>query len=125
MGARISRRHALVATAAASTAAALLAACGSSGGSCETQGKRGGVLKDRLHAYLPTLNFADAISALNAITSHVSNTFVSFKPGYLKPSQNEVIPEIVESWEWLSTTSTSSRAADSTTASGSTTPRRR
>src|SRR5438067_757814 len=118
LSARIGRRRVLAATGAASAAAALLAACGGSksgksGGEASdksslitkpadttSQAKRGGVIKDRLHADVPTLDFADGISALNAITSHVSNTLVSFKPGYMKPSENEVIPEVIESWEW-------------------------
>jgi hypothetical protein len=80
---RLTRRRALAASAGASAAAALLAACGSDGKDdsdkatlitkpVETTGqaKRGGVIKDRIHADVATLDSAVGISALNASTSH-------------------------------------------------------
>src|SRR6266545_7501907 len=113
LNSRLSRRRALAATATAASGAALLAACGSDGNEksdkstlltkpLETisQAKRGGVIKDRIHADVASLDVALGISALNASTSHTTSTLVMFKPGLLKPSPNELAPDMIESWEY-------------------------
>jgi peptide/nickel transport system substrate-binding protein len=104
----------LAATAAASSAAVFLAACGGDGDSDQgkeatlltrpadttSTAKRGGVLKDRTYADPPTLDIAGANSPLNAASPHAYNTLVQFKPGHLKPAENEIGPDLAESWEW-------------------------
>jgi peptide/nickel transport system substrate-binding protein len=110
---RIGRRRALQSTVAAGAAAALLAACGGgdSGGKSDKSGlmvqpvdtlkqaKRGGTMKDRAFADPPTLDLLTANNPWNSPGFCVYSMLVGFKPGYLKPSQNEPIPDLAESWE--------------------------
>ena len=112
----IGRRRALAAG-TATTAAALLAACGSgkssSGGAggdktslvtqpVETtkQAKRGGIMKDRQYADPPSLDILTANNPWYSTGYAVYNSLVQYEPGYLKPSQNEMAPDLAESWEY-------------------------
>src|SRR5438132_9923789 len=114
---RISRRRALATTGATATAAALLAACGSgkssSGGAgnektnlvvqpVETtkQAKRGGVMKDRQYADPSSLDILTANNPWYSTGYAVYNSLVQFEPGFLKLSQNEIAPDLAESWEY-------------------------
>src|SRR5262245_6633030 len=114
---RLSRRRAIAAGAAA-TGAALLAACGGGKGSGGSAGKeassglvtkpvdttqrakRGGVMKDRTHADIPSLDVLTASAPHNSVGPHVYSSLLQFKPGYLKRTENEVIGDLAESWEW-------------------------
>jgi ABC-type transport system substrate-binding protein len=57
-------------------------------------------MKDRTSAEPPTLDIFTANSPLNALTPHVLDNLLQFKPGYLKPAEFEVGPALAESWEW-------------------------
>jgi peptide/nickel transport system substrate-binding protein len=110
---RISRRRSLSASVAGAAGAALLVACG---GSDETerdsgglvkqpvdtlkQAKRGGVLKERTFADPPTLDIYTANNPLNAVVSPTYSSLFQLKPGYMRPTQKEIAPDLVESWEW-------------------------
>jgi ABC-type transport system substrate-binding protein len=116
----LSRRRALAATAGGAVGAALLAACSggssSSNGSSAGQGaggslvttpadttqkaKRGGVMKDRIHGDVATFDPFTPDNTLNAVVGMTDSSLVQFKPGYMKPTQNEVGPDIAESWEF-------------------------
>ena len=114
---RISRRAALAATGTSAVAAALLAACGSgskstgnsSGGNksdlivkpvdTSKQAKRDGIIKDRMPSDPSTLDIFARNQPLNPANIHAYSTLVQFKPGYLKPAENEPTPDIAESWE--------------------------
>ena len=61
---------------------------------------RGGTMKDRTYADPPTLNPVRANSPLNAVAGHTYESLLRFKPGLMKPSDNEVIGQLAESWEW-------------------------
>jgi peptide/nickel transport system substrate-binding protein len=63
------------------------------------QAKRSGTLRDRASADPPTLDPTAANAPLNAIVNRCYSSLVTFKPGYLKPSENELAPELAESWE--------------------------
>jgi ABC-type transport system substrate-binding protein len=106
----------LAAGGSAGVAAVLLAACGGGdgGGSAgdqaglvsqpddtTKQAKVGGVMKDR-HPLgdPPTLDGYTANNPWNAVGPHVYSTLVQFKPGYKEPTQNEIGPDLAESWEY-------------------------
>jgi ABC-type transport system substrate-binding protein len=109
---RLSRRR-LLATASAAASALFLAACSGdeSGGTGDKSGlisqpedttrqaNRGGLMKDRTFGDPPTLDIFTANNPLNAVDPHCYSTLVQFKPGYLKPPEVEVIPDLAESWE--------------------------
>src|SRR5207248_6587753 len=114
---RVGRRRALAAT-GATAAAVLLAACG--GGSSSSskgkgggssglvatpadttaQAKRTGISKDRAFADPPTLDILTSNNPWGSAGQKVYNSLVLFKPGYLKPTENEVGPDLAESWEY-------------------------
>jgi ABC-type transport system substrate-binding protein len=113
---RISRRRALAATGGTAAAAAFLAACGGSdsgggggeGGSAGLlaqpvdtlkEAKRGGLMKDRIHGDVATFDPFTPNNTLNAIEGMTNSSLVQFKPGYMKPSENEIAPDLAESWE--------------------------
>jgi ABC-type transport system substrate-binding protein len=115
---RVGRRRAILATGGAAAGAAFLAACGGSGssggssGGSKTSGglltmpsdtlksaKRGGVMKDRIHGDVATFDPFTPNNTLNAIAGMVNSSLVQFKPGYMKPSENEIAPDLIESWE--------------------------
>ena len=115
---RLGRRRALAATGVAATSAVLLAACGSgssnssSGKGADSSGfvakpadttaqaKRGGISKDRAFADPPTLDILTSNNPWGSAGQKVYNSLVLFKPGYLKPTENEVGPDLAESWEY-------------------------
>src|SRR6266545_2842489 len=113
---RTSRRRMLVATGAGATAAAFLAACGGGDGAGKKSGaggdllsepkdttktaKRGGIMKDRIHGDVATFDPFTPNNTLNAIEGMTNSSLVQFKPGYMKPSENELAPDLVESWEF-------------------------
>ena len=112
---RVSRRRALATSAAVASAAAFLAACGGGGDGGSTNGdstslltqavdttkdaKYGGIIKERIHADVPSLDINASVSALNSVSSHVMSSIVRVKPGVLEGAQNELEPDIAESWE--------------------------
>jgi peptide/nickel transport system substrate-binding protein len=97
----------------ATAAAALLAACGGAedGEQQESSGlvsepvdttknaKQGGILRDRTFADPPTLDIYTPNNPLNAMVVPCYSSLVQYKPGYLRPSDNEIIPDLAESWE--------------------------
>ena len=110
---RISRRRAVAATAGSAAGAVLLVACGGGDESDSDnsglvtppvdtlkQAKRGGTLKERTFADPPTLDIYTANNPLNAIVSPTYSSLFQFKPGYMKPTEKEIAPDLVESWEW-------------------------
>jgi peptide/nickel transport system substrate-binding protein len=98
--------------------AALLAACGDggSGGDEGGQGKaaglvtppvetfkqavRGGVMKDRTFGDAATMDILSPATTHNSVGPHVYASLFQFKPGLLKPSENEIAGDVVEAWEW-------------------------
>jgi ABC-type transport system substrate-binding protein len=107
----------LAATGGGVAGAALLAACGSgsssSGGTSGAsnslvaqpvdslkEAKRGGTLKDRAFADPPTLDITTPNNPITIFCYNVYSMLVSFKPGYMKPSENEIGPDLAESWEY-------------------------
>ncbi|HEX5368895.1 MAG TPA: ABC transporter substrate-binding protein [Dehalococcoidia bacterium] len=64
------------------------------------QAKRGGVIKDRTFADPPSFDPYTANNPWNAIGPQVYSSLVQFKPGHLEPTQNEIVPDLVESWEF-------------------------
>src|SRR5438876_2498991 len=116
---RLPRRRVLAAAAGGATGAALIAACGggsSSGGSSKSAGqassglltapadttktaKRGGVMKDRIHGDVATFDPFTPDNTLNAVVGMTDSSLVQFTPGYMKPTENEVGPDVAESWE--------------------------
>jgi ABC-type transport system substrate-binding protein len=112
---RIGRRRALTLTGGSALGAAFIAACGGeSGGSDKETGsqslqakpvdtlskaKRGGVLKDRIHADVATFDPFTPNNTLNAVIGHAFSSFVQFEPGYMEPGQNKIGPDYAESWE--------------------------
>src|SRR6266567_6494583 len=114
---RIDRRRALSVTGGAGLGAALLAACGSGGkkssGSNNSSGlvtqpadsfkqaKRGGTLRDQTATDSPTLDIIGPIAGGTANNAtRVYSALVRAKPGYLKPYEGDLVPDIAESWEW-------------------------
>ena len=115
---RITRRRALIGSGATAAGAAFLAACGGSetgggGGSGKSgegglvskpvdtlkEAKRGGVMKDRNFGDVSTLDPFTPNNTLNAVAGNVYSTLVQFKPGYMKPSENELTGDLAEAWE--------------------------
>ncbi len=115
---RLARRRLLVAGAGATAAAALLAACGGGSGSTSSStkpasngsllaspvdttksAKRGGVMKDRHFADVATLDGIGANNPRGNVAFMVLSGLWQFKPGVLKPSDNEVMADLAESWE--------------------------
>jgi peptide/nickel transport system substrate-binding protein len=118
---RISRRRAMASVGGSAAAAAFLAACGGSddssgGGSSSGTGsgssgivvqpvdtmkeaRRGGVLKDRIHADVATFDPFTPNNTLNSVIGHAFSSFVQFEPGYLTASENKIAPDFAESWE--------------------------
>jgi ABC-type transport system substrate-binding protein len=112
---RVARRRALATASGAATAAGVLAACG---GGSKTQSsssstgllnqpvdttktaKRGGVIKDRIHGDVSSLDSALGSVTFNGIGSHVQSSFLALKPGYLERSKSEVVGDFANSWEW-------------------------
>ena len=109
---RIDRRRAIAATGTTAAAAALLAACG--GGESEKgqanslvtppadtlkQAKRGGILKDRNFGDPPSLDVVQATVSWNPFGFGVYNSLVQPTPGYLKPTGEDIMPDLAESWE--------------------------
>jgi peptide/nickel transport system substrate-binding protein len=118
---RVSRRRTLAGAGGVALGAAFLAACGGSdsGGSgagdnkaassgvlttaVETskQAKRDGIMKDRTYSDVPTLSVATGGSSPhNAVGPLVYSSMLQTKPGVLKPSENEIAADLIESWEW-------------------------
>ena len=126
---RTSRRRALAFSATTAATAAFLAACGggsssssssSSGGSSAgsstaqnndksgllsptvdttKQAKRGGTHKFYIAGEPSSFDVHLAINPLEAVQRNVYARLTSEKPGYLKPTQNNIAPDIAESWE--------------------------
>src|SRR5215218_3944129 len=117
---KLTRRRALAGTGAGALGAAFLAACGGSdsgssgeSGSAKTssdavtkpedqlkEAKRNGIIKDRTFGDVSTQDPFAANNTLNAIAGQVYSSLVKIKPGYMKlPDQQELIGDLVESWE--------------------------
>jgi peptide/nickel transport system substrate-binding protein len=115
---RIGRRRALAAAGGATGAAALLAACGSSGtksggGSTSNvsnlvsmpvdttkQARAGGTMKWYHYSDVATFDPGFA-NAPNETPKLLANCWlVQYEPGILKPSENNVVPDLMESWEF-------------------------
>jgi len=110
---RLARRRALSVAGGAGVAAALLAACGGSEKDSEAdksslltrpadttkQAKRNGTIKDRTFADVPTLDGLGANNPRGAVAFQVLSGLWQFKPGYLKPSDNEVMADLADTWE--------------------------
>src|SRR6266536_3009421 len=112
---RLTRRRALASGGGMAIGAALLAACGGGDGGgangdksgvltqpVETtrQAKRGGILKDRTFADPPTLDITSMNAPLVPYTHDVYSGLVQSIPGYLKPSADEIGPDLAESFEF-------------------------
>jgi peptide/nickel transport system substrate-binding protein len=111
---RLSRRRALVASGASVASAFLIACSGKDDGTggdksnliskpVETtkQAKRTGILKDRTFADPPTLSvITGGSNPHNAVGPLVYSSLFRYKPGLMKPSEKEIIGDLVESWEW-------------------------
>jgi len=113
---RIARRRAIATTGATALGTAIIAACGGgeSGGESKTsslglltqpedtikQAKTGGTVKDRTHGDVATLDNAPGSVTFNAIGNHVNSSLLATEPGYLKRSENKIIGDFAESWEW-------------------------
>jgi peptide/nickel transport system substrate-binding protein len=113
---RLSRRRALAATGVTATAAALLAACGGGGKSSGSgggdksslvaqpvdtlkQAKRTSTLKSRNFADPASLDVTTPNNPITPFYDAVYNCLVVFQPGYMKPTENVVAPDLAESWE--------------------------
>jgi ABC-type transport system substrate-binding protein len=110
---RLARRRALTAAGGAGVAAALLAACGGSEQDSKAdksslltsavdttkQSKRSGTIKDRTFSDVTTLDGLGANNPRGAVAFQVLSGLWQFKPGYLKPADNEVMADLAESWE--------------------------
>ena len=114
---RLSRRRAVLTSAGASLAGTILAACGGDsdsrgGGSRDASGllvkpvdttkqaKRGGVLRHSRPTDFDTMfPFQSGMTNVSFFEMVYSRLF-TLKPGQLKTSDNEVVPDLAESWEW-------------------------
>lgn len=56
-------------------------------------------MKDRAFADPSSLDMINFINPLNSVGPLAFSTLFQFKPGYLKPTENEVIGDLVEAWE--------------------------
>ena len=115
---QLSRRRVLAATGASATAAALLAACGggqssSSGGDkagkaslviqpvdTTKQSNRGRTFKTRTFADPGSLDINTPNNPITPFANDIYSSLVLLKPGYLAPAQEELAPDIAESWEY-------------------------
>ena len=116
---RLTRRRVLGATAGLSTAAALLVACGSGDGASEgapgaadasglvvqprdssQQAVRGGVMKDRISGDLTSMDPLVTSTPWNAVGNHIYSSLIQNKPGRLGPAENDLAPDLAQSWEW-------------------------
>jgi len=111
----MSRRRGLAIAGGGVAATAFLTACGGDDGGGKEKGagsgllshavdttksaKRGGLMKDRIHGDVATFDPFTPNNTLNAIEGMTNSSLVMFKPGYMKPSENELAPDLVESWE--------------------------
>ena len=116
--ARLSRRRAIGAAGAAGLGAVMLAACGGSdsGGSKDArrsevfpgaqgedttkQAKRGGVMKTYWDADISDYDVHNTRNAGQNIPNFTYSRFVQIKPGFLQPTEWEVVGDMAESWEW-------------------------
>lgn len=114
---RMGRRRLLAGVGGSTAAAAFLAACGGSGSGGGDNGggdknslvfepedttksaKRGGIMKDRAFADAPTQDILTPNNPATPYTHDVYSGLVQFTPGYLKPSENDPMPDLAESWE--------------------------
>jgi len=114
---RVARRRALATAGATAAAAGFLAACGGGSTGNEKDGSkaaglvtspvetfkqatRGGVMKDRTFGDTATLDILSPATTHNSVGPHVYSALFQFKPGILKPSENEIAGDVVEAWEW-------------------------
>ena len=112
---RIGRRRMLATTSGGVAAAALLAACGGSGSDSDRgdkaklvtnavdttkQAKRGGVSKWYFSAEPNSLDIFSGQSPLNQPANFAYSHLTIAKAGHLEPTQNEIIGDLAESWEW-------------------------
>jgi peptide/nickel transport system substrate-binding protein len=114
VGRRTSRRRALTAMGLTVAAGAVLAACGGGDDGAKDgkatlvsepedttkQARRGGIMKDRALAEPPTLDIFTANNPWNGVGPHMYSALVQFQYGYLKSPENEIVPDLAESWEW-------------------------
>jgi peptide/nickel transport system substrate-binding protein len=109
---RLNRRRSLVFFGGGVAGAAFLAACGTGAGKGDksslvaeridstTKAKRGGIMKDRAFADPPTLDITTPNNPATPFCHDVYSGLVQFKPGYFKPTESEVGPDLAESWEY-------------------------
>ncbi len=64
------------------------------------QAVRGGLMKDRTFGDTATLDILSPIDDAQLGRPSRLSALFQFKPGILKPSENEVAGDVVESWEW-------------------------
>jgi peptide/nickel transport system substrate-binding protein len=110
---RIARRRAIATAGGAAMTAAFLAACGS--GSKEKadtstllvkpedsskRAKRGGIIKDRTHGDVNSLDSALGSVTFNGIGAHVHSSFLAIKPGYMERAKGVIVGDFAKSWEW-------------------------
>src|SRR4051812_6239954 len=104
------RRRALALAGASAAGAALLAACGSGASSGKStsnksslasepvdttkNAKRGGIMKDRAFADPPTLDVLTPNNPATPFCHDIYSGLVQFKPGYFKPSENAISPDL-------------------------------
>jgi peptide/nickel transport system substrate-binding protein len=110
---RLGRRRMLAVTGGTALATIIFAACGGDNSRAKSdaagllskpvdtlkQARRGGVLKDRAFADPSSLDFINFFNPLNAVGPLVFSTLFQFKPGYLRPAENEVAGDLIEAWE--------------------------
>jgi ABC-type transport system substrate-binding protein len=110
---RLTRRRSIGVFFAGAAGAGLLAACGSDGSSTTTDSsslltepidttktaKVGGIMRDRALQDPATLDPNVASNPWDGVGPHMFSALVEFRQGYMKPTDNEVIPDIAESWE--------------------------
>jgi peptide/nickel transport system substrate-binding protein len=120
---RVTRRRGITTVGAGAMGAAFLAACGGSdsggsGGSGSSgavkdasgllttpvdtikEAKRGGTLKRNFNSDFPSLDPSANNSGSSGLYESVFARLIAFKPGILKPGQeDEIVPEVAESWE--------------------------
>jgi peptide/nickel transport system substrate-binding protein len=112
---RPSRRRALAATGASALGAAFLAACGGSGSTKEETSDKSGLLSKNADTTKQAkvggtwkssyardaTSFDPAFQGTGAnVLARTNNTLVTFQMGVLSDSTSNVIPELVQSWEY-------------------------